>query len=146
MLTLIEKAEAAISEKEAAALEEKIRRHRFDLNDFLEQCQRISSMGSLESLLSMVPGLGGLRRQLQGEIDQKAMKKMMAIIQSMTPRERAEPDIIKGSQRRRIAKGSGNTVEEINLLLSQFKQMRQMLSSFTDKKGFGLKGFQLPRL
>jgi len=144
VLTLIEKAEAAFSEKEARALEEKIRRHRFDLNDLLEQCQRLSRMGSLDHLLSLLPGLGGLRRQLQEGVDQKAMRRMMAIIQSMTPRERAEPEIIKGSHRRRIARGSGTSVEEVNLVLAEFKQMKQMLSQFADKKGFIGKGLRLP--
>jgi len=146
ILTLIEKAEVVISEKEARALEEKIRRHRFDLNDFLEQCQRISKMGSLDSLLAMIPGLGGMRQQLQGGVDPKALNQMMAIIQSMTVREREEPEIIKGSRRRRIAKGSGVRVEEVNLVLSQFRQMKQMLAQFTDK-GAGLgKGIRLPKL
>ena len=146
ILTLIEKAEVVISEKEARALEEKIRRHRFDLNDFLEQCQRISKMGSLDSLLAMIPGLGGMRQQLQGGVDPKALNQMMAIIQSMTVREREEPEIIKGSRRRRIAKGAGVRVEEVNLVLSQFRQMKQMLAQFTDK-GAGLgKGIRLPKL
>jgi signal recognition particle subunit SRP54 len=146
ILTLIEKAEVVISEKEARALEEKIRRHRFDLNDFLEQCRRISKMGSLDSLLAMIPGLGGMRQQLQGGVDPKALNQMMAIIQSMTVREREEPEIIKGSRRRRIAKGSGVRVEEVNLVLSQFRQMKQMLAQFTDK-GAGLgKGIRLPKL
>jgi signal recognition particle subunit SRP54 len=146
ILTLIEKAEVVISEKDARALEEKIRRHRFDLNDFLEQCQRISKMGSLDSLLAMIPGLGGMRQQLQGGVDPKALNQMMAIIQSMTVREREEPEIIKGRRRRRIAKGSGVRVEEVNLVLSQFRQMKQMLAQFTDK-GVALgKGIRLPRL
>jgi signal recognition particle subunit SRP54 len=144
VLTLIEKAEEAITEKEAKALEEKIRRRSFDLNDFLEQSQRIAKMGSLENLLGMIPGMGGLRKQLQGnEIDQKALGRTMAIIQSMTPKERADPDIIKASRRKRIAHGSGTSVQDVNVLLSQFKQMKQMLAQFSDKKGLG-RGFRLP--
>jgi len=145
ILTLVEKAQESFDEKQAQALEEKIRRHSFDLNDFLEQCQRISSMGSLENLIGMIPGMGGLRKQLKGELDQSAMKRMVAIIQSMTPRERTEPEIIKGSRRRRIAQGSGSSVQEVNLLLGEFKQMKQMLGQFANKKGAGLKGLQLPR-
>lgn len=147
VLTLIEKAEETISEREALALEEKIRKRRFDLNDFMEQAQRISKMGSLESLLGMIPGMGGLRQQIKdaGGIDQKGVKRMIAIIQSMTPDERADPDIIKGSRRRRIAGGSGTSVQDVNILLGQFKQMKQMLHSMTggkaSKRGFRFPGF-----
>ncbi|NIM07363.1 MAG: signal recognition particle protein [Armatimonadetes bacterium] len=145
VLTLVEKAEEAISEEEARALEEKVRRHRFDLNDLLEQCQRISKMGSLDHLVSLIPGMGGLGQQLEEGFDQKALARMTAIIQSMTPRERSEPDIIKGSHRRRIAKGSGSRVEDVNFVLAQFKQIRQMLAGLTEKKPFGKKGFTLPQ-
>jgi signal recognition particle subunit SRP54 len=87
-----------------------------------------------------------MRQQLQGGVDPKALNQMMAIIKSMTVREREEPEIIKGSRRRRIAKGSGVRVEEVNLVLSQFRQMKQMLAQFTDK-GAGLgKGIRLPKL
>jgi len=145
IVTLAEKAQAAMSEKEALALEEKFRKQRFDLNDLLEQCQRIAKMGSLDNLLSLIPGMGGMRRQLQEGMDQKALGSMMAIIQSMTRRERAEPDIIRGSHRRRIAQGSGSTVEEVNLVLSQFKQMKQMMAGLTDKRLLGKRGFRLPQ-
>ncbi len=143
VLTLIEKAESAISEKEARALEEKIRRHTFDLNDMLEQCERMTKMGSLDHLLSLIPGAGSIRRQVQDGFDPKALQRMMAIVKSMTPRERAEPEIIKGTHRRRIAGGSGTSVEEVNQLLAQFKQMKQMLGQFADKKG-AMKGIRLP--
>lgn len=144
VVTLVEKAQEMITEKEAKDLEERIRRKQFDLNDLLDQCQRISKMGSIESLLALVPGLGNLRKQLQGGIDQKAMKRMMAIIQAMTPLERANPDMIKGSHRKRIARGSGVKVEDVNVVLGEFKKMRQMMASLTDNKLFGKKGFRFP--
>lgn len=144
VVTLVERAEAVMSDKEARALEEKIRHHRFDLNDLLEQCQRISQMGSFDQLLSLIPGLGGMTRQIRDNFDPQAMRRMMAIIQSMTPREREEPDIIKGSHRRRIARGSGASVEQVNLVLAEFRQMKQMMGAFTDKKLLGKKGFRLP--
>ncbi len=149
VLTLIEQAEAAIDEKEAKALERRIREKQFNLNDFMRELERLTKMGPLEHLLGLIPGFQAMRQQ-QGplEVDPKRMRQMMAIMQSMTPREREQPDAIDGSRRRRIARGSGTTLQDVNILLKQFRQMRAMLSQFADveKTGRLPKGFGIPRL
>ena len=141
VLTLIDKAQAAFDEKQAAKLEEKLRKNRYTLTDYLEQMQQIKGMGSLESIMGMIPGAG---KALKGAtIDEKAMAHVEAIILSMTPAEREDPSIINGSRRKRIAAGSGRTVEEDNRLLKQFEQMSKMikqLNSNKKNKGF-LRGF-----
>jgi signal recognition particle subunit SRP54 len=139
--TLIEQAEAALDEREAAELERKLRERRFDLNDFLRELQRLGRMGSLDHLLAMIPGVQALRQQVPLEIDPKRLRRMTAMVQSMTADERANPDIIDGSRRRRIAAGSGTSRQEVNLLLKQFRQMSSMLGQFAD---VGRKG-QLPK-
>jgi len=149
VLTLVEQAEAALDEREAEELERRLREKRFDLNDFMRELQRLSKMGSLDHLLGMIPGIQALRQQTPLEVDPKRMKQMTAIVQSMTARERGEPDIIDGSRRRRIARGSGTSRQDVNLLLKQFRQMRQMLAQFVDvektgrlPKGMGIPGFR----
>ena len=146
VLTLVEQAEAAIDEREAEELERRLREKRFDLNDFMRELQRLGKMGSLDQLLGMIPGIQGLRQQVPLEIDPKRFKQMAAIVQSMTAREREEPDVIDGSRRRRIARGSGTSRQDVNTLLKQFRQMRQMLVQFADveKSGRLPKGFQIP--
>jgi signal recognition particle subunit SRP54 len=146
VLTLVEQAEAAIEEREVEELEKRLREKRFDLNDFMRELQRLSKMGSLDQLLGMIPGIQGLRQQAPLEVDPKGLKQMAAIVQSMTAREREEPDIIDGSRRRRIARGSGTSRQDVNMLLKQFRQMRQMLVQFADveKSGRLPKGFQIP--
>jgi signal recognition particle subunit SRP54 len=139
--TLIEQAEAALDEREAAELERKLRERRFDLNDFLRELQRLGRMGSLDHLLAMIPGVQALRQQVPLEMDPKRLRRMTAMVQSMTADERANPDIIDGSRRRRIAAGSGTSRQEVNLLLKQFRQMSSMLGQFAD---VGRKG-QLPK-
>jgi signal recognition particle subunit SRP54 len=148
VLTLVEQAEAALDEREAEELERRLREKRFDLNDFMRELQRLSKMGSLDHLLGMIPGIQALRQQTPLEVDPKRMKQMTAIVQSMTARERGEPDMIDGSRRRRIARGSGTSRQDVNLLLKQFRQMRQMLAQFVDvektgrlPKGMGIPGF-----
>ncbi|MGD0112834.1 MAG: signal recognition particle protein [Armatimonadota bacterium] len=146
VLTLVEQAEAAIEEREVEELEKRLREKRFDLNDFMRELQRLSKMGSLDQLLGMIPGIQGLRQQAPLEVDPKGLKQMAAIVQSMTAREREEPDIIDGSRRRRIARGSGTSRQDVNMLLKQFRQMRQMLVQFAEveKSGRLPKGFQIP--
>ena len=139
--TLIEQAESAFDEKEAADLERRLRERRFDLNDFMREMERLGKMGSLDHLLAMIPGVQALRQQIPMEIDPKRLRHMMAIMQSMSPDERANPDMIDGSRRRRIARGSGRTRQEVNFLLKQFKQMRGMLGQFADAEAKG----RLPR-
>jgi signal recognition particle subunit SRP54 len=147
--TLIEQAEAALDEREAAELERKLRERRFDLNDFLRELQRLGRMGSLDHLLAMIPGVQALRQQMPLEVDPKRLRRMTAMVQSMTADERATPDMIDGSRRRRIAAGSGTSRQEVNLLLKQFRQMSDMLGQFADMdrkgrlpKGTGGFGFR----
>jgi signal recognition particle subunit SRP54 len=125
VLTLIEKAEQQFEEKEAIELERKIRKDQFTLDDFLKQLQQIRKMGPLTNLLKMMPGAGQMMGDLK--VDERDIDRIQAIITSMTPEERANPDIIKGSRRRRIAQGSGTTVQAVNQLLKQFGQMKKMM-------------------
>ncbi len=136
MLTLIEKAEQAFDQKKAAELEKKMRTDTFTLDDFLDQMEQMKDMGSMEDILKMIPGMGG---KLNGiEIDEKAMGRTKAIIQAMTPKERANPDILNASRRRRIARGSGTTIQDVNKLMNQFEASRKMMKQMTGgmfKKG-----------
>ena len=132
VLSLIEKAEQAFDEKQAAELEKKLRENTFTLTDYLEQFRQIKNMGPLENLMGMLPGIkpGALK---DAKIDEKAMGRTEAIILSMTPREREKPDLINGSRKKRIAAGSGTSVEEVNRLLKQFEQMNKMMRQLTGK-------------
>ena len=147
ILSLIEKAEAAYDEKNAAEMERKIREASFTLEDFLEQFKQLKKMGNLEQLLGMMPGMnaGALK---DANIDEKQVGRTEAIILSMTPRERNNPDIINGSRRKRIAKGAGTTVEEVNRLLRQFEQTKKMMKQFSnmEKRGgfFGKGKMKIP--
>ena len=148
VVTFIEQADAALGEQEAEQLERMLRERRFDLNDFLRELQRLSKMGSIEHLLGMIPGFQNLRQQMPQQVDPKRMGQMKAIIQSMTRKEREQPDLIDGSRRKRIAAGSGTSRQDVNLLLKQFRQMRGMLMQFaeTEETGRMPKGMNLPRL
>jgi signal recognition particle subunit SRP54 len=126
VLSLIEKAEQAIDQNEAEELEEKLRKNDFTLDDFRKQLKTIRKMGPLESILGMIPGLGGMKEAVQNA-DPKQMGRVEAIICSMTPGERRNDRIINGSRRKRIAAGSGTTVEEVNRLLKQFTEMKKVL-------------------
>jgi len=126
VLTLIEKAEQQFDEKEAAELERKIRKEQFTLDDFLKQMQQVRKMGPLTNLLKMMPGAGAMGLG-DLKVDERDLDRIQAIITSMTPEERAHPEIIKGSRRRRIARGSGTTVQAVNQLLKQFGQMKKMM-------------------
>lgn len=140
VLSLIEKAEAAFEEKKAVELAEKLKKDKFDLSDYLTQLQQIKNMGSMQDILGMIPGGNKL---VGADIDEKAFGRTEAIILSMTPAERTDPTIINGSRRKRIAAGSGTSVQEVNRLLNQFTQMKKMLRQFTGKgmKKLGKKGF-----
>jgi signal recognition particle subunit SRP54 len=137
VLSLIEKAEQAIDAGEAEQLEEKLRKNEFTLDDFRKQLKTIRRMGPLESILGMIPGLGNLKQLADNKPDEKTMGRVEAIITSMTPGERQNDKIINGSRRKRIAKGSGTTVEEVNRLLKQFTEMRKVLQMMNQG---GLKG------
>ncbi len=129
MLTLIEKAEQAFDQKKAAELEKKMRTDTFTLDDFLDQMEQMKDMGSMEDILKMIPGMGGKLNGLQ--IDEKAMDRTKAIIQAMTPKERANPDILNASRRKRIARGSGTTIQDVNKLMNQFEASRKMMKQMT---------------
>jgi signal recognition particle subunit SRP54 len=127
VLSLIEKAEQAIDKDEAEELEEKLRKNAFTLDDFRKQLKTIRRMGPLESILGMIPGLGDLKQLADNKPDEKQMGRVEAIISSMTAEERRNEKIINGSRRRRIAAGSGTSVEEVNRLLKQFTEMKKVL-------------------
>lgn len=128
VLTLIEKAQATFDEKQTAILEEKLRSARFDLEDFLEQMQQLKKMGPLQQVMEMIPGMGGAKMPALDEVaTEKQMKHIEAIIRSMTPEERQNPNILEGRRKKRIAAGSGTSVQEINQLLNQFRQMQKMV-------------------
>jgi signal recognition particle subunit SRP54 len=127
VLSLIEKAEAAITEEDAERLEERIRSNEFTLEDFRDQLKTIRKMGPLESIMGMLPGLGNIKALAENKPDEKQISRVEAIIGSMTAEERRKQHIINGSRRKRIAKGSGTSVEEVNRLLKQFVQMQKML-------------------
>lgn len=131
VLTLIEKAEQAIDEKKAREMEEKLRKNKFTLADFLDQMEQIKNMGSLQDMLAMIPGAGALKNV---QIDDKAMARTAAIIQSMTPYERENPSVLNYSRKQRICRGAGVKPEDVNRLLKQFDQMSQMMRQMNNPK------------
>ena len=135
VLSLIEKAEAAIDVEDAERLEQKIRANEFTLEDFRDQLKAIRKMGPLESIVGMLPGMGNLKALAENKPDDKQISRIEAIINSMTPDERRRQHIINGSRRKRIAKGSGTSVEEVNRLLKQFVQMQKMLKALGGMTG-----------
>jgi signal recognition particle subunit SRP54 len=135
VLSLIERAEAAIDVEDAERLEEKIRANEFTLEDFRDQLKTIKKMGPLEQIMGMLPGMGNLKALAENKPDEKQIVRIEAIINSMTPEERRKQHIINGSRRKRIAKGSGTSVEEVNRLLKQFVQMQKMLKSLGGMAG-----------
>jgi signal recognition particle subunit SRP54 len=141
VLSLIEKAEEAVSVEDAEKLERKIRQDEFTLEDFRDQLLTIKKMGPLEQILGMLPGMGGLKEMTaaRGQVDDKQLGRVEAIINAMTPKERRNHQLINGSRRKRIAKGSGTSVEEVNRLLKQFVQMKKMLKQLGGMAGIGKK-------
>jgi len=135
VLSLIERAEAAIDIEDAERLEEKIRANDFTLEDFRDQLKTIKKMGPLEQIMGMLPGMGNLKALAENKPDDKQIARVEAIINSMTPEERRKQHIINGSRRKRIAKGSGTSVEDVNRLLKQFVQMQKMLKSLGGMAG-----------
>jgi signal recognition particle subunit SRP54 len=135
VLTLIEKAEEVTDEGQSADLERKIRRQEFTLEDFLGQMKQVRRMGPLSNVLRLMPGMGGAMRQLREvDMDDAELDRLEAIILSMTPAERANPTVIDGSRRKRIAKGSGTTVQAVNQLVKQFAQMRKLMAQIARGK------------
>ncbi|HEX5416553.1 MAG TPA: signal recognition particle protein, partial [Chloroflexota bacterium] len=138
VLTLIEKAQENLDQKKAAELEKKLRTATFDLDDFLQQMQQVRKMGPLDQLLGMMPGFQNIRKQLPNQaIDEGQLKRVEAIIYSMTKAERHNPQMIDGSRRRRIARGSGTQPHEVNQLLNQFRQVQKVMKQMGNLKGRG---------
>ncbi|HDH10043.1 MAG TPA: signal recognition particle protein [Chloroflexi bacterium] len=138
VLTLIEKAEAAFDQEQAMALGERLAKGEFDLEDFRQQLREVKKLGPLSQLMEIIPGLSQVSRRISPEIPDRQMKKIEAIINSMTLEERRNPRILNASRKRRIARGSGTTVQEVNQLLAQFRQMQRMMKQLTSGKGKGL--------
>ncbi len=136
MLTLIEKTQQNFDEEQASELERKMRQATFDLNDFLQQLQQLKKMGPLAQVMEMIPGFSAMKSKMPTEdLDDSNLDRVEAIIYSMTPQERQRPDMIGGSRRRRIARGSGTTAQDVNQLLNQFKQMQKMMRQMSTGKG-----------
>jgi signal recognition particle subunit SRP54 len=133
IVSLVEKAQEQFDEKEAKRIEEKIRKNKFDFNDFLGQLAQIKKMGDIKSLMNMIPGMAKMTKNL--DIDEKAFDKVESIIFSMTPKERANPELINLSRKKRIAKGCGRDINEINMFMKQFDQMKKMMNKLS--KGGG---------
>jgi signal recognition particle subunit SRP54 len=131
VLTLIEKAQENLDENQAREMERKFRQATFDLEDFLVQIQSVKKMGSLSQIMEMIPGMGQMNKRMPADFDDNQIKKVEAIIRSMTPEERHHPELIKGSRRRRIAMGSGTSVQDINQLLNQFRQTQKLMRQFS---------------
>ncbi|WP_257350121.1 signal recognition particle protein [Pseudalkalibacillus decolorationis] len=145
VLSLIEKAQTNVDEKKAKELEQKMRTMSFTFDDFLEQLTQVRSMGPLDELLGMLPGSGQMKQLKNVKVDEKQLNYVEAIIQSMTKKEKIEPDIINASRKRRIAKGSGRSIQEVNRLLKQFEDMKKMMKQMTNmSKGKKKGGMKLP--
>jgi len=131
VISLVEKAQASFDDFEADKLEEKLRKNKFDFDDFLKQIKVIKKMGSLSSLIGMIPGIGSQIKNAQ--IDDNALVKVEAIINSMTKEERTTPKVLNGNRRKRIARGSGTSIQDVNRLIKQFSEMQRMMSTFSKK-------------
>jgi signal recognition particle subunit SRP54 len=142
VMTAIEKAQTVMDQEQALKVGQKLVKGEFDLEDFRSQLQQLKQMGPITQLLDMIPGMSRLTADLAPDVTDKQMKVIEAIINSMTPEERHQPRIINASRKRRIAKGSGTTVMEVNDLLSQFRQMQRMMKQLTagGRRGRGMRG------
>lgn len=148
VLTLIEKAQDNFDQKKAKELEEKVRSASFDFDDFLEQMEQVKSMGPLDELLGMIPGANKMKGLKNVQVDEKQLVHVEAIVKSMTKAERKDPSLMNSSRKKRIAKGSGRPISEVNRLLKQFNEMKKMMKQFSGmqggKKGKRKKGFNFP--
>ncbi|WP_458413926.1 signal recognition particle protein [Schinkia sp. CFF1] len=145
VLTLIEKAQANVDQEKAKELEEKMRTMSFTFDDFLDQLAQVRKMGPLDDLIGMLPGANKIKGLKDLKVDEKQIKHVEAIIQSMTKKEKTNPEIINGSRKKRIAKGSGRTVQEVNRLLKQFEDMKKMFKQMSNMNVKGKKkGFKFP--
>jgi len=138
LLTLIEKAEEAFDEEQAIRIEQKLRTATFDLGDFLEQLHEVKKLGPMDQVLQMIPGFSGVSRGLPQGVTDRRLKVIEAMICSMTPEERRNPRILNASRKRRIARGSGTTIQDLNQLLNQFRQMQKMVKQLSSSKGRGI--------
>ncbi|WP_025092572.1 signal recognition particle protein [Bacillus safensis] len=144
VLTLIEKAQANVDQDKAKELEQKMRTMSFTLDDFLEQLGQVRNMGPLDELIQMMPGAGKMKGLKNVQVDEKQLNHIEAIIKSMTTQEKEQPEVINASRRKRIAKGSGTSVQEVNRLLKQFDEMKKMMKQMTNMSKGKKKGFKLP--
>ena len=140
MVSLVERAQSVVDQQQAQEMEKKLRRATFDLQDFLEQLRAVQRMGPISQVLEMLPGASALKGQLSADgLEGKRMQKVEAMVLSMTPQERRTPAILNASRRRRIARGSGTTVQELNQLLNQFQQMQKLMRQMSRSKGRGMR-------
>ncbi len=144
VLTLIEKAQNAYTEEEALEMQRKLKTNSFTLDDYLSQFEKMKSMGNMQQMLSMVPGLSGKLKGQDLDIDESKMAHTKAIILSMTKKERTYPETLKSSQKKRIAGGSGTTIQEVNALIKQFSQMQEMMSKMQNMGKRGMRGMKFP--
>ncbi len=144
VLTLIEKAQSAFSEQEALEMQKKMKTNSFTLEDYLSQMEKMKNMGDMSQMISMIPGLAGKLNGKNVDIDESKIAKSKAIIQSMTVKERRNPEIIKSSQKKRIAMGSGTNVQDVNALLKQFAQTQEMMQKMANMGKRGMRGMKLP--
>jgi signal recognition particle subunit SRP54 len=133
VISLVERAQQVFDEEEARRINQKIRKNKFDFDDFLSQIQQIQKMGNFKDVISMIPGVSKMMKDV--EIDDNAFKPIIAMIQSMTPKERANPDLIVGNRRKRIASGSGKNIQDVNNLMKQFEEMRKMMKKMSGMQG-----------
>lgn len=144
VLSLIEKAQTEVDESKAKELEEKIRTQSFTFDDFIEQLQQVKKMGPLDEILKMLPGAGKIKGLENAKVDEKQMGRIEAIIYSMTPHEKTHPETINGSRKKRIAKGSGTSIQEVNRLLKQFEDMKKMMKQMSSMQQKGKKKMNFP--
>lgn len=149
VMSLIEKAQAAVNEEEALKLQEKMKKASFDFNDYLSSMNQMRKMGGISSIINMIPGLGGKVKDIDGLVDEKSLARTEAIVMSMTPKERENPDLINPSRKNRIAKGAGVPIADVNRFIKQFEQSRKMMKKMPGmmkgKKGKGMfGGFGMP--
>jgi signal recognition particle subunit SRP54 len=144
VVSLVERAQQQFDEKEAAELQKKIRKNKFDFNDFYGQIQQIKKMGNMKDLMGMIPGVGKAIKDV--EVDDNAFKAIEAIIQSMTPYEKANPDSINQSRRTRIANGSGTNITEVNRLIKQFDDMRKVMKQMSNPAAMASMMKRMPKM
>ena len=135
ILTLVERAQEVVDQKQAAKMEEKFRKATFTLEDMLDQLQQVQKMGPLGQVLGMIPGLGGMAKDAQAAVDRGELRRTEAIIRSMTPRERRDPSVLNASRRRRIAAGSATTLTDVNRLVKQFGEMQKLMKQLSGSGG-----------